>query len=217
MDDGTRQDSPAAVVSVNIGQPRTVEWRGRQVTSAIWKEAVDGPVAVEGVNLAGDDQADRRVHGGLDKAVYAYAVEDYNWWAATTGSLAAGTFGENLTTRGIDLNACYIGDRWRVGSAILEVAQPRQPCFKLGIRMGDDYFPGKFAAAGRPGVYLRIVAAGVVTSGDAVEIVPAEQPAIRIRSLATDDIPQEVLRQAIQDPRVPLGWRRAAARALGPE
>jgi MOSC domain-containing protein YiiM len=207
--------NPAQLVSVNVGRPRTVDWRGRQVTSAIWKEPVDGPVTIEGVNLAGDDQADRRVHGGPDKAVYAYAVEDYNWWATDIGALTAGTFGENLTTLGLDLNACFIGDRWRVGSTILEVAQPREPCFKLGIRMGDDQFPGKFAAAGRPGVYLRIITAGVVTSGDTIEVVPAALPAVRISSLVGDGIPEEVLRHAAEDPRVPPGWRRAAARALG--
>jgi MOSC domain-containing protein YiiM len=207
--------NPAQLVSVNVGRPRTVDWRGRQVTSAIWKEPVDGPVTIEGVNLAGDDQADRRVHGGPDKAVYAYAVEDYNWWATDIGALTAGTFGENLTTLGLDLNACFIGDRWRVGSTILEVAQPREPCFKLGIRMGDDQFPGKFAAAGRPGVYLRIITAGVVTSGDTIEVVPAALPAVRISSLVGDGIPEAVLRHAAEDPRVPPGWRRAAARALG--
>jgi MOSC domain-containing protein YiiM len=208
-------DNRGGVVSVNVGRPRTVEWRGRQVTSAIWKEPVDGPVTIKGVNLAGDDQADRRVHGGPDKAVYAYALEDYTWWAATTGPLAAGTFGENLTTRGIDLNASYIGDRWHVGSAILEIAQPREPCFKLGIRMGDDHFPGKFEAAGRPGAYLRIVVPGIVTSGDTIEVVPAEQPAIRISSLVEETVPPEVLRHAAGDARVPSGWRRAAARTLG--
>jgi MOSC domain-containing protein YiiM len=202
-------------VSVNVGRPRTVNWRGRQVTSAIWKEPVDGPVTIAGVNLAGDDQADRRVHGGPDKAVYAYAIEDYDWWTTDAGELTAGTFGENLTTLGIDLNGSYIGDRWIVGSAILEVSQPREPCFKLGIRMGDDQFPGKFAAAGRPGVYLRIILAGVVTSGDTIEVDPAQQPAIRISSLGDDGIPLEVLRRAAEDPRVPPGWRRAAARALG--
>jgi MOSC domain-containing protein YiiM len=206
---------PAELLSVNVGRPRTVEWRGRHVTSAIWKESVDGPVTIEGVNLAGDDQADRRVHGGPDKAVYAYAVEDYDWWAANTGALTAGTFGENLTTRGVDLNDCHIGDRWHIGSAILEVSQPREPCFKLGIRMGDDHFPGKFAAAGRPGVYLRIIAAGVVTAGDRIDVDLAERPAIRISSLVRDGIPPEVLRHAAEDPRVPVGWRRAAARALG--
>ena len=202
------------LVSVNVGQPRTTEWQGRKVTSAIWKDPVDGPVTIEGVNLAGDDQADRRVHGGPDKAVYAYALEDYDWWVTSTGALTAGTFGENLTTGGIDLNACHIGDRWHVGSATLEVSQPREPCFKLGMRMGDDHFPGKFAAAGRPGVYLRIITAGVVTSGDIIEVDPAEQPAIQISSLVENSIPEEVLRRAAGDSRVPAGWRRAAARAL---
>jgi MOSC domain-containing protein YiiM len=223
MDDGMRSDDPTEtlghnevrVVSVNVGRPRTVEWRGRRVSTAIWKVPVDGPVPLEGVNLAGDDQADRRVHGGVDKAVYAYALEDYNWWATTTGSLAAGTFGENLTTCGMDLNACSIGDRWRVGTALLEVSQPREPCFKLGIRMGDDHFPGKFEAAGRPGAYLRIIVPGIVTAGDTIEVVPAEQPAIRIGSLVEDSIPAEVLRLVVEDPRVPTGWRRAAARTLG--
>ena len=203
------------ITSVNVGRPRTVTWRGRPVTSAIWKEPVRDPVTIEGVNLDGDDQADRRVHGGPDKAVYAYAVEDYEWWAPTTGPLQAGTFGENLTTLGIDLNSCQIGDRWRTGSAVLEVSQPREPCFKLGIRMHDDGFPGKFAAARRPGVYLRIITGGTVAAGDTIVVDPADQPAIHIVSLVADDITEEVLRQAVGDPRVPDGWRRSAARALG--
>jgi MOSC domain-containing protein YiiM len=167
-----------------------------------------------GVNLAGDDQADRRVHGGPDKAVYAYSVEDYGWWAATTGPLGPGTFGENLTTTGIDLNACHIGDRWQVGSATLEVSQPRQPCFKLGIRMNDDQFPGAFASARRPGVYLRIITAGTVTAGDPIVVDLATPPAVRIGCLVEDDLSPEVLRQAVDDHRVPSGWRQAAARAL---
>jgi MOSC domain-containing protein YiiM len=204
-----------SVESVNVGRPRTVDWLGRRVTTAIWKQPVGGPITIEGVNLAGDDQADRRVHGGPDKAIYAYSVEDYNWWSASTGALTAGTFGENLTTLGIDLNTCYIGDRWLVGSAILEVCQPREPCFKLGIRMGDEHFPGRFAAARRPGVYLRIITPGAVTAGDTIDVVAAEQPAIAISSLVEESISEEVLRLAAKDPRVPLGWRRAAARTLG--
>lgn len=206
-------DAPT-VVSVNVGTPRTVEWRGRLVTSSIWKEPVDGPVAVAGVNLAGDDQADRRVHGGVDKAIYAYAREDYEWWAATAGPLAPGTFGENLTTVGIDLSDSLIGDRWQVGSAVLEVAQPRQPCFKLGMRMEDDGFPGLFESAGRPGAYLRIVRGGEVQAGNAIVVEPAAMPAVRVGSLVEDDIDADVLRQAARDHRVPEGWRRAAARAL---
>jgi MOSC domain-containing protein YiiM len=202
------------VLSVNVGDVRTVEWRGRPVTTAIWKSPVEGRVDVRGVNLVGDDQADRRVHGGADKAVYAYAVEDYDWWATSTGPLAPGTFGENLTTAGVDLTACRIGDRWQVGSAVLEVAQPRQPCFKLGIRMGDDAFPGRFAAAGRPGAYLRIVAPGDVGAGDEIRVEAADAPAVALGALVVDPIADDVLRMVAADPRVPTGWRRTAARAL---
>ena len=202
------------VESVNVGDVRTVAWRGRRVTTAIWKHPVDGRVPLRGVNLVGDDQADRRVHGGADKAVYAYATEDYAWWSDTTGELAPGTFGENLTTTGIHLGTCCVGDRWRVGSAVLEVAQPRQPCFKLGIRMGDDAFPGRFADAGRPGAYLRIVTPGDVGAGDEIEVDNAEPPAVAIGALVADPIDDEVLQLAAADPRVPEGWRRAATRAL---
>jgi MOSC domain-containing protein YiiM len=205
------------VVSVNVGVPRTVEWHGREVTSAIWKQPVDGPVAVDGVNLHGDDQADRRVHGGADKAVYAYAAEDYAWWERVEGPLGPGTFGENLTTEGLDLTRARIGDRWHVGTAVLEVAQPRLPCFKLGMRLGDEHFPGRFAAAGRPGAYLRIVRPGVVAAGDTVVVDPAALPAVAVGALAADDVPDDVLRLVLDDERVPEQWRRGARRALGRE
>src|SRR5262245_45385221 len=153
--------------------PRTVVHKGRAVTTAIWKHPVTGRVAVRGVNLDGDDQADRSVHGGVDKAVYAYAREDYGWWGAElgTGVLDAGTFGENLTVSGVDLNAAELGERWRVGSALLEVSEPRFPCFKLGIRMGDPRFLKRFAVARRPGTYLRIIEEGEIGTGDRIEIV----------------------------------------------
>jgi MOSC domain-containing protein YiiM len=154
------------------------------------------------------------VHGGRDKAVYAYAVEDYDWWGPTTGPLAPGTFGENLTTVGIDLNASQIGDRWHVGSAVLEVAQPRSPCFKLGIRMDDDDFPGRFEAAGRPGLYLRVIVPGAVAAGDPIDVEPADQPALSIGSLAASEVSDDVLQRIAGDHRVPDGWRRSAARAL---
>ena len=100
------------------------------------------------------------------------------------------------------------------GLRVLEIAQPRQPCFKLGMRMRDDNFPGTFAAARRPGAYLRIIDAGAIAAGDAIRVEPTEQPAISIGSLVEDDIALEVLRHAVDDPRVPDGWRHAAARAL---
>ncbi|MBV8982238.1 MAG: MOSC domain-containing protein [Acidimicrobiia bacterium] len=176
--------SKPVVVSVNVGRPRTTEWQGRKVRSGIWKTPVDGPVEVAGVNLAGDGQADRRVHGGPDKAVYAYSVEDYEWWAEALGkALPPATFGENLTTTGIDLTASFIGDRWRVGTAVFEVSKPRKPCYKLGMRMDDEEFPSRFEAAGRPGAYLRITEEGAISKGDAIHVDRAAQGARTIGSL----------------------------------
>jgi MOSC domain-containing protein YiiM len=161
------------LVSVNVGMPRTVEHGGRTVRTAIWKRPVTGRVEVRGVNLGGDGQADRLVHGGVDKAVYAYAQEDYEWWGVELGTeaLGPGTFGENLTVAGIDLGAIEVGERWRVGATLLEVSEPRFPCFKLGIRMGDPSFLKRFAAARRPGSYLRILEEGDLGAGDPIEVV----------------------------------------------
>lgn len=169
------------VRSVNVGALRRVEHRGREVMTGIWKEPVAGRVAVRGVNLDGDDQADRRFHGGPDKAVYAYAVEDYAWWASELGHvLAPGTFGENLTVKGVDLTTAVVGERWLVGTCVLEVCQPRTPCWKLGLRMGDDRFPARFLAAGRPGAYLRIAREGELGAGDELVRfhIPDEGPTI---------------------------------------
>jgi MOSC domain-containing protein YiiM len=176
----------ARIESVNVGGAlRTVEWQGRTVTTGIWKSPVDGRVAIRGVNLDGDRQADLRVHGGPDKAVYAYAVEDYEWWSDELGMpVAHATFGENLTTSGVDLDGSVIGTRWRVGTAELEIAQPRLPCFKLNIRMDDPEFKQRFAAAERFGAYLRVITEGDVGRGDAIEIVHPPAAGITVRELA---------------------------------
>jgi MOSC domain-containing protein YiiM len=130
---------------------------------------------VRGVNVEGDDQADRQHHGGPDQAVYAYARESYAWWEVELGvALAPGTFGENLTLEGIDVDGALIGERWSVGGpegVLLEVTAPRIPCSKLGKRMGDPRFVKRFAGARRPGAYLRILREGAVQAGDAVEVV----------------------------------------------
>lgn len=162
----------AAVESVNVGQPLEVTWNRRTFTTAIRKQPVAGRVRVAGVNVAGDDQADRTVHGGRDKAVYAYGVEDYAWWEESHGiAVEPGLFGENLTLRGVDLNACLIGERWRVGSAVLEVCDPRVPCFKLAYRMNDPNFVKVFGSALRPGAYFRIVEEGDVARGDSAVLL----------------------------------------------
>jgi len=160
-----------SVVSVNVATPREIEWRGRRATTSIWKAPVPGRVQVGRVNLTGDEQADHRFHGGVDKAIYAYAREDYDWWADELRSpLTDGTFGENLTLEAVDVTRSVVGERWRIGSALLQVTGPRTPCWKLGARMADPGFPQLFAGAGRPGAYLRIVEEGEVGAGDPVEL-----------------------------------------------
>lgn len=160
------------LVSVNRGRPRQVRWHDRTVTTAIWKEPVDGRVRAAGVNVDGDEQADRRVHGGPTKAVYAYALEDYRWWSSELGApLAPATFGENLTVAGVDVAAAIVGERWRIGTATLRVTEPRIPCFKLGIRMGDAAFVDRFADAGRPGTYCAIEQPGEIGAGDAITVL----------------------------------------------
>jgi MOSC domain-containing protein YiiM len=172
----------ARVVSVNVGTPAQISVRrGRALMSAIGKRPVDGPVRVAGVNLAGDDQADRRVHGGPDKAGYAYASEDTAWWAATLDrELEPGRFGENLTTEGVDVSGAVVGERWRVGSVELEVCQPRLPCAKLGIRFGDLHMVRHFGEARRPGAYLRIVTEGELGAGDAIEVVSRPEHGVTV-------------------------------------
>jgi MOSC domain-containing protein YiiM len=158
---------------VNVGTPQQISVRrGRPMMSAIVKAPVEGPVRVEGVNLAGDDQADRRVHGGPDKAVYAYAREDSDWWAQQLGrEIVDGMFGENLTTEGVDVSGAVVGERWRIGSVELEVCQPRLPCSKLGLRFGDLKMVKLFGQASRPGAYLRIINEGELQAGDEVTVI----------------------------------------------
>lgn len=214
-----RTDHPrtaAAVASVNVGEVRTVMFRERPVRTAIWKAPVDGPVPLRGDKLDGDDQADRDVHGGRDKAVYAYSEEDLAWWADRLGrSVAPGTFGENLTTRGIDLAESLVGERWTVGSTILEVAQPRTPCFKLGIRMGDQRFPAEFAAAGRPGTYLRIIAEGSVQAGDPIRILSRPDHDVTIGLVSRAYHSDQSLAALLLDaPALPESWARWALSRL---
>jgi MOSC domain-containing protein YiiM len=162
------------VASVNVGQPRQIGVRrGRPLMSAIVKDPVPGRVRAHGHSLDGDAQADLRVHGGADKAIYAYASEDIAWWAAQLGrdDLGPGWFGENLTLEGVDVTASVVGERWRVGDAELEVSQPRLPCAKLGIRFGDGRMVKAFARASRPGAYLRILREGEIGAGDDVELL----------------------------------------------
>jgi MOSC domain-containing protein YiiM len=172
------------VISLNVGQVRLVDWRGDQVSTGMYKSPVSGRVALRGVNFDGDDQADRSVHGGRDKAVYAYAREDYDFWRDVEGiDVTPGLFGENLTVEGLDLSAAVVGEQWSVGSALLEVTQPRFPCYKLAIRLDDARFIKRFLAAERAGAYLRIVREGDVGSGDEVRVVSTPTHGVSLRSI----------------------------------
>jgi MOSC domain-containing protein YiiM len=205
------------VVSVNVGTPRVTEWHGRAVESGIWKQPVAGRVGVRGVNLDGDAQADLRVHGGPDKAVYAYAAEDYRWWSARLGrELGPASFGENLTVEGLDLGAMVIGTRWLVAGVVLEVSEPRLPCFKLGMRMGDAAFVDEFEQAERFGAYLRIVHPGDVGAGDEIRVEPLGRPGITVHELgaAGHDPPDDLLARVLGDAAVPGSWHAWANRRV---
>jgi MOSC domain-containing protein YiiM len=215
----TQRSAHGSVDALNVGAPRAVEVSGRTIWSAIWKSPVQGRVALRGVNFDGDDQADRSVHGGPDKAVYAYAAEDTAWWEAELGTaLGAGAFGENLTTSAIPVSEAVIGERWAVGGALLEVCQPRLPCFKLGLRMGDPRFLKRFADAGRPGAYLRIIHEGDIGAGDEIAVLSRPEhgvtSALVSRALLREP---DLLAAALEAPQLPADLRewmreRAAAR-----
>src|SRR6476646_1681098 len=170
----------ATVVSVYVGRVAPIR-AGRATTSAIVKAPVSGPVAVRGVHVDGDEQADRRHHGGRDQAVYAYAQESYAWWRRELGrELPPGLFGENLTIDGLDVDGAAIGERWAIGSTVLEVTRPRIPCLKLARRMDDLGFVKRFAQARRPGAYLRIVTEGTLEAGDEVSVIARPQHGVTI-------------------------------------
>jgi MOSC domain-containing protein YiiM len=172
------------VLSVNVGTARAFEYHGHSARSAIWKTAVAGRIAARGVNLAGDEQADRGAHGGFDKAVYAYSIEDARWFEKKTGrTLPHGAFGENLTSEGIDVNNAAIGERWEIGSALFEISEPRMPCWRLGVRMDDELFVSRFTQALRPGSYLRIIVEGDVGAGDEIRVVEKPETDLTVRDV----------------------------------
>lgn len=200
------------VVTVAVGQPRTVSWQGGQVVTSIYKTPVSGPLMARGQGLEGDRQADLEVHGGEFKAVYAYAAEHYAWWRATLGrELEPASFGENLTIGGLDEPDLCIGDVLRVGDAELEATLPRLPCAKLGMRFGDPRMVKSFAASRRWGIYFRIAGEGRIAAGDPVTIArrdPARLPVYeiaRVHLLDRDDA--GTMRRLAAHPRLDPGWR----------
>jgi len=201
------------LLSVNVGLPREIEWRGKIVRTSIFKTPVPGRVRVATLNLEGDQQSDLSVHGGVDKAVYAYPSEHYAFWHEELlgVDLAWGAFGENFTTQALFENTVHIGDRLRIGSAEFVVTQPRMPCYKLGIRFGRPDMVKRFQRSGRTGFYLAVVEEGEVAAGDSIELLAQDEHGVTaadVVNLYTSDAPnQDLLRRVSELPALPAGWR----------
>lgn len=207
------------LISVNVGRPREITHGGQTVTTGIFKAPVAGAVFLRRLNLDGDGQADLRVHGGLDKAVYAYPFEHYAFWARELGQhgFPYGQFGENFTMQGLLEDEACIGDVFRIGEAQVQVTQPRTPCFKLGIRMGDKNFPARFAAANRTGFYLRVLEEGMVKAGDAIDLVERAAGSMSVREvfhLRHAGGTREEYERAARLPDLSPSWRAAFEKLL---
>jgi MOSC domain-containing protein YiiM len=208
------------VVSVNVGLPRTVRWKGRDVTTGIFKRPVEGRIPLRRLNLDGDRQADLSVHGGAAKAVYAYPLEHYAFWQQQLGEeLPLGTFGENLTVEGLPLEEeAAVGDRFRIGTAELVVTQPRLPCYKLGLRFGREEMVKRFLASRRTGYYLAVEVEGDVGAGDRIETLarhPAGIPVAEItRVYASDRDDLATIERLVAIDALPDDWRTYFERRL---
>lgn len=201
------------LLSINVGLPRAVEWRGKSVLTSIFKSPVSGRARVEKLNLEGDQQSDLTVHGGADKAIYVYPSEHYAFWRNELPDLEfpLGAFGENLTSEGLAEESVHIGDRFRAGSAEFVVTQPRMPCFKLGIRFNRPDMVKRFLRSGRTGFYLAVLREGEIGAGDPLELVAKDDKHISVadvtRLYAADAADQELLRRASELPALPESWR----------
>jgi MOSC domain-containing protein YiiM len=202
------------IVSVNVGTPRVVQRGDNQILTGIFKSPVQGPVMVRTLNLDGDKQADLKVHGGVYKAVYAYPAEHYPFWGSIYPELELpwGMFGENLTTVGMMESSMYIGDQFRVGTAILQVAQPRMPCYKLAAKFDDDEIIETFISSGRSGVYFSVVKEGQLQTGDNMELVHRDPARFSISDALQlySEPSKETLERALRTEALPPGLRRRA-------
>ncbi len=204
------------LLSINLSLPKPVPHKGREVATGIFKEPVEGPIRVGRLNLEGDGQADLVAHGGACKAVYAYPFEHYDYWSRELGrtDFAFGQFGENFTVGGLLEEEVLIGDLLKIGDAVLEVTQPRMPCFKLGIRMGGlDDFPQTFLKSGLVGFYLRVVQEGPIVAGAAIERIKTDPNSMSVRGISElmhfDKGNTEDAKKALSLEALAPGWCRA--------
>jgi len=201
------------LVSVNIGHPREVIYKGKRVTTGIFKEPVEGRIRLRTLNLDGDRQADLSVHGGLSKAAYAYPIEHYEYWREQLPGvdLPWGMFGENFTTEGLREDSVNTGDRFRIGSAEVMVTEPRLPCYKLAAKFGRDDIIKRFLHSGRTGFYFAVMQEGEVGTGDGIELVSRDEHSVTVADITRlyvrekDDV--GTLRRAVQVTALPESWR----------
>src|SRR3954468_22829366 len=203
----------ARLLSVNVGLPRDIAWKGRTVHTAIWKDPVRGRCRVGRLNLDGDGQGDLGGHGGEQRAVFVYQIESYRYWQEQLNrtDFVHGQFGENFTIEGLPDDAVCIGDRYRIGGALFEVTQPRVTCYRVGIRMNEPRMPALLTSSGRPGFYLRVLEEGDVGAGD--EILKIGEAAERMTVadinalLYSRNHPRDLLERTLRMQALSPGWR----------
>jgi ferredoxin-NADP reductase/MOSC domain-containing protein YiiM/ferredoxin len=210
-----KSDAMSVLVSVNVGLPRDVEWQGKLVHTAIWKHSVTGRTMARRLNLDGDGQGDLLGHGGEHRAVMVYQLDSYRYWETYfhRHDFDYGQFGENFTVDGLSDNEVCIGDRYRIGTALFEVTQPRVTCYRVGIRMNNPQMPALLVSHRRPGFYLRVIAEGDVGPGDEIEKVAEGSEKITVAEidglLYLPGHPPDRLRQAARIPALSFGWRQS--------
>jgi len=218
--DSSRSEGPLKLISLNVARPRLVLYKGQSINTGIFKEPVLGAVTLRTLNLDGDRQADLSVHGGPYKAVYGYPSEHYEFWRQELpeANLSWGAFGENFTTKGLLENDLHVGDRMRIGTAIVMIRQPRTPCYKLAAKFQRDDMIERFLHSGRSGFYFSVEQEGVVEAGDAFEFLNRVPTAVTIAELnrlyADDRYNRELLEKAIATAALPEDWRDYLAKRV---
>lgn len=201
------------ILSINLAQSRVVEYLEKAIETGIYKQPVEGPVLTGICGLQGDIQVDTKNHGGPDKALYVYTHENYRHWETDRldSSYPYGQFGENLTVTGMPDEQVHIGDIWRIGSIVTQVTQPRVPCFKLGIKMGDSSFVKTFLTSGRVGFYLRVLEVGYLQVGDTLECLEGGVYGLSVRdammAIVKGPRQREIIQQALSIPALSEAWR----------
>ena len=209
------------LLSINVSLPKEVTGQGKTYSTGIYKVPVEERVKVHSLGLEGDGQADMENHGGIHKAVYGYPFEHYGYWSTQLGrnDFTFGQFGENLTVQGWLEDDVHIGDMFRIGEVVLEITQPRVPCYKLAVKMGLPEFPKLFATSGRIGFYMRVLAAGEIGVGDAMERMKVDARGVTVRQMMEvmyfKKHHEELMRRAISIPALTPSWREELKQRLG--